>query len=199
MFDDVRRALARAPAQLSRPPREQAAVAAVLYGRAPDLLLIRRATVEGDPWSGHLAFPGGRREPDDADLEATARRETLEELGLDLSTAELLGVLDDVGPVSDRKPLMVRPYVFAMHDLPGLAPNREVAEVLHLPLPGLLANEGRGTMPYAWRGQPLTLPQVAVGSHRLWGLTLRMVDDLLHRIDQGGIGLARRPDRPVRR
>ncbi|MCA9639821.1 MAG: NUDIX domain-containing protein, partial [Myxococcales bacterium] len=64
-----------------------AAVAAVLRPTDADteVLLIRRAEHEGDPWSGHMAFPGGRHDPTDPDLLTTARRETLEEVGLDLS------------------------------------------------------------------------------------------------------------------
>jgi len=191
MYDEVEHALRRAPLRIEADPTQQAAVAAVLYGDPVRLLLIRRATFEGDPWSGHLAFPGGRREPTDPTLRATAIRETHEELGVDLSHATLLGSLDDVGPVSQRRPLVVRPYVFALPTLPPPRPNREVAEVLDLPLTHLLSNRGRGTMPFEWRGQPVTLPTVDVSGHRLWGMTLRMVDDLLHRLDGGGVGLAR--------
>src|SRR6185295_3323821 len=66
---------------------DRAAVAAILRESATDLeaLLIRRAEREDDPWSGHMAFPGGRRGAADRDIEETARRETLEEIGLDLA------------------------------------------------------------------------------------------------------------------
>ena len=172
----------------------EAAVAAVLFGEAdPQLLFIERATVQGDPWSGHVAFPGGRREDQDASLLDTAVRETWEELGLDLSHAEHLGALDEVGPVSRRKPLVVRPHVFHLDRLPELRPNHEVAAVHQLSLARLLANEGRGPMPFEWNGQAMELARVEMPTSdvRLWGMTLRIVDDLLHRLDGFGTGLER--------
>jgi 8-oxo-dGTP pyrophosphatase MutT (NUDIX family) len=196
MLDHLARAMERPPVQLDAEPHHQAAVVAVLYGEPPSVLLIERATVPGDPWSGHLAFPGGRREPHDETLRHTAARETMEELGLDLSDARWLGALDDVGPVSQRKPLVVRPFVVHVPRLPELRPNREVAGILDLTLSHLLANRDRGTMPYVFRNQSITLPTVQIGSRRLWGMTLRMVDDLLHRLDGGGVGLARQPGSP---
>ena len=51
----------------------------------PELLMIKRAEAEGDPWSGHVACPGGRMEPEDHDLAVTAVRETLEETGDDIA------------------------------------------------------------------------------------------------------------------
>ena len=64
-----------------------------------EALFIHRAVRVGDTWSGQIAFPGGRREPGDADLLATAIRETLEEIGVDLSGAERLGIqqIDEIG------------------------------------------------------------------------------------------------------
>lgn len=192
MLPRLRAAMARPARRLPRhdaPP--EASVAAVFYGPDADLLFIRRATVPGDPWSGHIAFPGGRREVEDSDLLATAIRETHEELGLDLSAARYLGELDELGPVSRRKPLVVRPHVFHLDRLPAVRPNREVAEVMRLSLGDLLGNVGRGPMPFEWNGQALELARVDFAGARLWGMTLRMVDDLLHRIDGEGMGLRR--------
>jgi len=192
MLDRLDDTLPSSPEPPSRPPAHQAAVAAVLYGqRRLQLLFIVRATVAGDPWSGHVAFPGGRREAADATLFDTAVRETREELDLDLTNGRYLGALGDVGPVSRSSPLIVRPFVFHLPTLPELRPNREVAGVVQAPLTGLLDGAGRGTMPFEWKGQELTLPRVDLSGHRLWGLTLRMVDDMLHRLDGEGVGLAR--------
>ncbi len=197
MLPRVRQALSQPP-QLTPRAKDgrtrEAAVAAVLYGPDPahlDLLFIRRADVDGDPWSGHVAFPGGRREDHDASLLDTAIRETQEELGLDLTGADHLGSLDEIGPVSQRKPLVVQPHVFHLPELPELRPNREVATVHRLSLAHLLANEGRGSMPFEWNGQAMKLARVDFDDVRLWGMTLRIVDDLLHRLDGSGTGLAR--------
>jgi 8-oxo-dGTP pyrophosphatase MutT (NUDIX family) len=150
-----------------------------------DLLLIRRAEREGDPWSGHMAFPGGRHEPDDGDLAETARRETQEEVGLDLSDAPLLGRLDDTLSPSRRKPphLAISAFVFATpHPAPTLQPNEEVASAYWLGLDRFLSEEGRTTMPFEWKGNDVMLPAVYLEDAHIWGLTLRILDDLATRI-----------------
>ena len=187
-LDDVRRALARPPQDLHDTVPHHSAVAAVFTpGRR--LWLIRRAERRGDPWSGHLGFPGGRAEPEDGSLLETALRETREELGVTLPDASLLGRLDDVRTRPVRS-LIVRPWVFAVDRVPDWRPNVEVAEVLPLSLDALLAGEGRGSM--RWPGPVgVSLPAVDVAGKRLWGLTLAMVDDLLDRLDGRGTGLVR--------
>ncbi|HEU5217398.1 MAG TPA: NUDIX domain-containing protein, partial [Gemmatimonadales bacterium] len=103
------RPLSRIPALIARlaertahqehfPDRPQAAVAVILAPDPDSVLLIRRAEREGDKWSGHLALPGGRWSPGDPDLAATARRETIEEVGVDLSGVTVAAELDDLAP-----------------------------------------------------------------------------------------------------
>ena len=83
----------------------------------------------GDTWSGQIAFPGGRREPRDADLLETAIRETHEEVGVDLTSAERLGVLDDLYPRTPLlPPVVVRPFVFALTSQPPLVLSSEVQD-----------------------------------------------------------------------
>lgn len=190
--DELRRALLRAPSTIE-PTAGLAAVSAI-FGPELELLLVRRAEQPGDPWSGHLAFPGGRVEEGEDPLEA-AIRETREEVDLALDSDWLVGRLDDLLAVGGRPGMVVRPYVFFAPELSGLRPNpSEIADTLTVGLDALLAGEGRGAMDYVRGKARLRLPRVDVGGHRLWGLTLRMVDDLLHRLDGQGIGL----DRPVR-
>lgn len=190
-LSDVRAALVRPPSDGDGPGLKRSAVAAML---SPDrrLWLIQRAARAGDPWSGHLGFPGGREEDADDDLLATAVRETWEELGVDLAGAELLGRLDDLRARPVRA-LLVRPFVFQLRDVPRLSPNHEVDAVLTVSLDTLLSGVGRGRMRWPVDSVgPMQLPKVDVeGPVPLWGLTLRMVDDLLHRLDGRGTGLAR--------
>src|SRR3954471_13642415 len=140
----VRTALAHAPSRELVQPR-RAAVAVVLapgeavLGSALSVLLVRRSEREGDPWSGHMALPGGHAQPEDADLLHTARRETLEEVGIDLGNAELLGQLDDVNVMRSAE-MMVRPFVFWLGAEREALLSAEVAEVLWVPLDDLASD-----------------------------------------------------------
>src|SRR5712671_5651245 len=80
------------------PDRDHAAVALVLAGESDGLKLcfIRRVEKVTDPWSGHMAFPGGRAGPGDPSARAVAERETQEEVALDLRNARMIGALSDL-------------------------------------------------------------------------------------------------------
>jgi 8-oxo-dGTP pyrophosphatase MutT (NUDIX family) len=161
----------------------RAAVAAVLRDslRGPELLFIRRAEHPNDPWSGHMAFPGGREELRDADLLATALRETREEIALDLAEhGKLLGRLDDLPAVARgrRTGLTIAPYVFELtRDVP-LRGNYEVAEVVWWPIEPLFRGERTITYPYELAGQRVELPAFDLGGRIVWGLTHRMLEGL---------------------
>lgn len=185
-LEDIGVALQRsAPRTLDLPPdAPSAAVAAVLRSSGDDVdaLFIRRAESPLDPWSGHMAFPGGRRDPGDHDLVHTARRETLEELGLDLAGhAELLGRLDEIEAVArgKRVGLAIRPYVFALRAAEvTLVPNYEVAEALWVPLGPLVRGEFDTTFKYRIGGLDLELPAYSVEGRIIWGLTYQMLQVL---------------------
>jgi 8-oxo-dGTP pyrophosphatase MutT (NUDIX family) len=171
----------------------RAAVAAVLRRGARDaedaeLLFIRRADREGDPWSGHMAFPGGRRDPGDRSLLETALRETREEVGLDLSRAGSVIVrLPDVQAYARGRPanLHVAAYVFAIEGPHTLAPNEEVAEALWMPLGPIVRGEGAKPFDYRHEGITYKLPSLDMNGRIVWGLTYRMLEALtekLHRV-----------------
>lgn len=184
-------ALGPPPAVLPDPEvARRASVAVVVYPVSglpwPELLMIRRSDKPGDPWSGHMAFPGGRAEPGDRDLLHTAMRESEEELGLDLRPAQVLGPLDAMHTPTFRSSpqLAVQPWVFALPGLPPLTPNGEVASVHSFNLERLLDREGRGQFPYRWQGQDIELPCVTLDGCFIWGLSLRVIDDLLERLER---------------
>lgn len=186
----IRQALAIHRPDPSIPEGRHAAVAVVLTDDL-HLLFMRRAEHPGDPWSGHVAFPGGHCEPIDRTSLDTAIRETREELGLDLTHAEVLGTLEDVRTASHEPQLTIRPWVLHLPVLPVIRPNHEVASVHRVALASLLAGRGRSCFHRDWKGRRVTLPCVDFDGVRLWGMTLGMVDDLLNRLDGGGRGMAR--------
>ncbi len=167
------------------PPGATRAAVAVVMGPDHDLLFIHRAVREGDVWSGHMAFPGGREEPHDATLLATAVRETAEELGLDLSDARCLGALSALHSPRNTPghQLQVVPWVFEVANWPELRPNAEVASVVRFPFSRFLSREARGTFHYNWQGADIELPCVRLDGTLLWGMTLRMVDELIERVE----------------
>ena len=165
----------------------QAAVAVILLPRedALEILFIRRADRPGDLWSGHMAFPGGRRASEDADLLDTAIRETLEEVGLDLRAhGELVGRLEDLPAIGRGKAvgLVVAPFVFLIAEEPVLTLNHEVVEVVWGKLSTLYEGTADTTIDYSFEQQTLTLPGYRVGEHIVWGMTHRMLGFLFDAI-----------------
>jgi 8-oxo-dGTP pyrophosphatase MutT (NUDIX family) len=162
----------------------RAAVALVLRDGAEaglELLFIRRAEHEKDPWSGHMGFPGGRSEPHDADLAATAVRETREETGLDLAReGERLGALDEVKALARGRPvdLVIAPFVFRLRRSLEGAPSHEVVSLHWLPLERLLAPGTRSTLQYTYEETVLELPCLRIDGLVIWGLTHRMFESL---------------------
>ncbi|MCZ7650115.1 MAG: CoA pyrophosphatase [Thermoanaerobaculia bacterium] len=185
--------LARLAAALARhePRREpsvpdgrKAAVAAVARDGAAgaELLFIRRAEHPRDPWSGQMGLPGGRVDPGDAGPLATAIRETREELALDLAAAgRLLGALSEARTHLrlGRSPYSVAPFVFAIAGDPAFAPSAEVQEALWVPLAFLADPARRDSLTWVRRGVPLPMPCCRFEGRPIWGLTLRIVDELL--------------------
>jgi 8-oxo-dGTP pyrophosphatase MutT (NUDIX family) len=161
----------------------QAAVTLVLRGGdGLDLLLIKRARSERDPWSGHMALPGGRRDPTDGTLLDTAVRETLEETGVDLvARGAHLGRLDDVTPGSVRLPkLFIAPFVFGVHaDVTARVASREIDEVHWITLDELRAPETHGEVEIPLPGGMRTFPCYHVVGEIVWGLTYRILSQFL--------------------
>jgi 8-oxo-dGTP pyrophosphatase MutT (NUDIX family) len=189
-LDRLRESLARRAAAARGGAAASAAVAAVLRDGSGglDLLFIRRAEHRGDPWSGHMAWPGGHVDEDDASPLAAAIREAREELTLDLERdGEHLGALPPVrthlrkGP----GPRLVAPFVFALRGDPALEPNHEVQEAMWVPLSFLVERRNRGRFVWMGRVLPVVLPCYRFQGRVIWGLTLRMIDDLLAHLAPG--------------
>jgi 8-oxo-dGTP pyrophosphatase MutT (NUDIX family) len=179
-LDEVRRAFeTRAPQIVDDAARPRAAVAVVLRhtDAEPELLLIERARHPLDPWSGHMAFPGGRVDPGDTDPRAAAERETREEVGLSLADAEALGRLDDLEGRHAGRPLslVISAWVFHAKEPGDLTLNEEVETALWVPLRRIVdpRQQVEYTTPYG------AYPGVLVGEpdrHVVWGLTYRFLE-----------------------
>ena len=141
-----------------------------------DLLMIKRAEVERDPWSGHVACPGGRMDPTDRELEHTAIRETWEETGIDLSRdGRILGTLDDITPRTPTlPPIVIRPFVAVVRPDVTIVESPEVAEAFWVPMAAIreTARWGKALVPIRGVGDR----EVEVfrhGAYTVWGLTHR--------------------------
>lgn len=176
----AQRIAAHEPRAADMSGRIQAAVAIVLASGPNgglDALFIKRAEAHGDPWSGQMGLPGGRREDGDPDLLTTAQRETLEETGIAIPSSTLLGALDDLAPVTPvLPPVVVRPFVFALAGRPALAPSPEVADHVWVPLDDLPLTAGETEI--AIRGIRRTMPAYLVGPYVVWGMTHRIIGNL---------------------
>ena len=169
------------------PSIDEAGVLLVLRPTDPlELLLIERTEREGDPWSGHMALPGGRREPADRDLQATALRETHEETGIVVTSAQVLGRLDELGPRASRRRfnLLIAPFVAAVPASvePEPAPT-EVETALWVPLTHLASDEAVDEVLIQLEGEEFRLPALNYEDYIIWGLT--------HRILTGFMDIAR--------
>jgi 8-oxo-dGTP pyrophosphatase MutT (NUDIX family) len=188
-LDRVRRALSAygPPAPPERLANAQLAAVALIFVPAADgleALLIRRAVRAGDPWSGQVALPGGRHAPVDVDLEATAIRETYEELAVDLARAERMGVLNDIRPRTNRlPPVLVRPFIFALPNRPSLNPSAEVQSAFWTPLARFLAPGTRRDVRLAVPGGERTFPAFVLDQDIIWGMTERILSTFLASID----------------
>ncbi len=182
-LEHLRRALAsREPTRVLEAVASRAAVALVLrdgpFGF--ELLFIRRAEHEGDPWSGQMGFPGGRAEPGE-ELASTAVRETCEETGIRLDRdGQPLGRLDEVRAMARMRPmdLAITPFVFRLRAPVATVSSEEVRSLHWLSLDDVLSPAAQSTMEYDYQGAKLQFPCLRMDGLVIWGLTYRMFTNL---------------------
>jgi 8-oxo-dGTP pyrophosphatase MutT (NUDIX family) len=162
----------------------RAAVAMLLEPKDDDVhvFLIHRAEFEGDPWSGHMALPGGRKDQSDPSVMETVVREVYEEVGIDLArSARLITPLDEVQGVARGRqlPLVISPFVFAVEEPWQPRPNHEVQGVLWVPLAFLADPRSESMVDYKIGGERMRLPAFVYQGRTIWGLTFRMIRSFL--------------------
>ena len=173
------------------PAAREAAVALLLRPRdALEVLLIKRSVRESDPWSGHMALPGGRRDPGDSDLRQTAFRETFEEVGIDVGRfGTVIGALDDVAPQSPRlPPVIIAPYVVAVPpDTMAVPDPAEVDAALWIPLDALADKAAVADLVLELEVGTRTMPSFRYNEHVIWGLTHRILTQFLEVAGAAGV------------
>ena len=160
----------------------QAGVMVLLFPVANELhfVLTRRTdTLRGH--SGQISFPGGKQDPCDDSLVATAQRETCEELGVCTDNLSVMGSLTTIYiPPSN---FQVHPTVAALPAVPQFHPNpAEVAEVLTVPLAALLDDNLKQSENRDFQGASYFIPYYAFNGHKVWGATAIMLSELEGRL-----------------
>lgn len=178
---------ARRPVRVPEPRVERRAAVTLLLRNAGQVeaLFVRRADVAGDPWSGHVALPGGHADPADPDLLDTARRELREETGIALEREAYLGRLDDIGPATRRlPPIAVTPWV-AWHEADAaVRVNWELRGHLWIPLPALRDPRRRSELRVPGPEGTRVFPSIEYEGYTIWGLTFRIVSDFLSAVPE---------------
>jgi 8-oxo-dGTP pyrophosphatase MutT (NUDIX family) len=191
-LDEIRRALSAYQPTLAKQESARASVALVLRevsAHGPEILFIERAEKDGDPWSGHMAFPGGRVSVAAETPEAAAVRETHEEVGLVLASGARLGRLDDLsGHHAGRAAgIVISAFVYQLESPGELVPQQsEVREAFWVPVGNLV--EPARFVRRAFHGTgSFEFPGIVVGEpdrHVVWGLTYRFLEVFFRAVGQ---------------
>lgn len=172
-LDDIVAAVQAHEPDIVEAPRGWAAATALVLvdeGQGPEALFIERVSRANDRWSGQMALPGGKREPQDRSLAATAARETHEEVGVELPPA--VGRLDDHHERLGRG--LVATFVYALDRRPSLVPEPgEVAAAVWIPVAHLLHPDN--AVRYRYRGMG-PFAGIEHEGRTVWGLTLGILD-----------------------
>ena len=179
--DQIRRALTevRHDPVTFAPTAKHAAVAMVIADGPTglDVCFIRRAEQDGDPWSGHVSFPGGRAETTDVSAHAVAERETYEEFGLTLGDSQRIGNLPLMPRI--RHGLTLFPFVYFADNMTRaqaiVRTPEEVASVFWIPMTHLFDPGAVTQLEYSMDGDMVTLPGIRFADHVIWGLTLQLL------------------------
>lgn len=182
-YENILQLLNRSKPVLSpKSDRKPAAVSLMVRhnGKSLELFFIQRAHHPDDPWSGNIGFPGGGFEPHDTSLRRTAERETLEEVGIDLSEASYLGQLSDI--VGHNLPVRVSCFVYGLHRQQTPVFSSEVQDAFWVEFDQLIATERQVVETVCFDGRFFEVPAIMLHPDKpvLWGITYRLVGQFRH-------------------
>jgi 8-oxo-dGTP pyrophosphatase MutT (NUDIX family) len=197
MLDELlRRVSSHTPSTLEMDRRlpEAAVLLPITRSEQPELILTLRAS-SLSTHGGEVAFPGGRRDPEDTDLVFTALREADEEIGLPPGLVEIVGPLS---PLVSKHGIMVTPYVGVIPDFVEYRPNdAEIAAVFSVPLEFFRQDIREHTHRIDYQGRSWYVPSYRYGEYKIWGLTAIMIVELINVIYDSHISLHRPPEHSV--
>jgi len=190
-LDHIRRQLVdrdHEPANFAPNPRHAAVAMILAQGRHDlDVCFIRRAERDGDPWSGQVAFPGGRADSNDPNANAVAERETFEEIGLRLDVSHMIAPLP-VRPIDRQHLNHLSPFVYFVdgdtRDSAWVRERHEVASVFWVPLHHLFDEKAATELEYPLGGTPQLFPGIRYEDHVIWGLTLRILESFAEIVER---------------
>ncbi len=196
-FDHIKSLLESRPNERDITSYQRSASVALVIGGAhsQDILFIHRSEREGDPWSGHIAFPGGGTEEQDENSRITAIRETCEEVGLNLQAANYLGLLKSMQLHKLGSPIDFGLECHVFH-LPAdfdqelkLEPG-EVDEAFWVSLTELYGADSIAEETFHFSGLSRTLPCIKVRGKIIWGITYMLLVEfqkVLHEIGRSDL------------
>jgi len=153
---------------------------AILINKEDDdlwLLMIRRRENPKDPWSGQMAFPGGHSDPQDRTLFDTVRRETIEEVGIDLSEHRFIGCLPNVQ--TKNAPMIVSPFVFLELKKAHPTTSREATEIVWVPMSFLANPKNISSVMLPIGGVKMLMGSYNYSNHLIWGMSFRMIQNII--------------------
>lgn len=167
--------------------KHSASVSVIILEKNSDheLIFIQRQKNPNDPWSGHIAFPGGKKSPVDQEFIDVALRETYEEIGIQLKHSQLIGRLNDLqGRKSGHlQNFFIRPYLFFLSASDATNLNfqlnqNEVQNILTVSMQKLFSQESSSQIQVSYQNRQLLLPAIQIEEYQIWGLTYLILHEL---------------------
>ena len=149
-----------------------------------EILMIKRVEKEGDPWSGHYAFPGGMRSREDQDQFETALRESHEEVNFNYDEIphQFLGKLDQLQIHKNGKPIpfLIHPFVVFLEEPFEVIPEvSEVQDYFWFSLEEIIKKENLHNKEFEFLNSTWELPCISIEEHTVWGISYMILFDLM--------------------